>query len=181
MRIVGLAKVEEEINEWSIRYQTDPVQALRVLYEELCKEAVDIGCFGGFVELPEAPFLLIALRQLSAQGWAFKESVSCAGAKATEDELRSVWDDETVACSSRQRGLAEQRISEPSNPLHILSSILARFARSAWPEVYEAYAQSGFPLRSGSTARVGRLRGYGDGIVVQAAQAFIESYRSITE
>jgi DNA (cytosine-5)-methyltransferase 1 len=33
-----------------------------------------------------------------------------------------------------------------------------------------------FPLAHGSAARVGRLRMYGDGIVVTAAQAFIESY-----
>jgi DNA (cytosine-5)-methyltransferase 1 len=33
-----------------------------------------------------------------------------------------------------------------------------------------------FPLVNGSTARVGRLRLYGDAIVIPAAQAFIESY-----
>ena len=38
-----------------------------------------------------------------------------------------------------------------------------------------------FPLAHGSPARVGRLRMYGDGIVVQAAQAFIESYLETKE
>jgi len=33
-----------------------------------------------------------------------------------------------------------------------------------------------FPLAHGSAARVGRLRGYGNGLVAQQAQAFIESY-----
>ena len=33
-----------------------------------------------------------------------------------------------------------------------------------------------FPLAHGASERVGRLRGYGDGIVAQAAQAFIEAY-----
>jgi DNA (cytosine-5)-methyltransferase 1 len=33
-----------------------------------------------------------------------------------------------------------------------------------------------FPLAYGSTARVGRLRAYGNAIVPQVAQAFIESY-----
>jgi len=41
--------------------------------------------------------------------------------------------------------------------------------------------RSSFPLAHGTPARVGRLRGYGDGIVVQAAKGFIEAYRSITE
>jgi DNA (cytosine-5)-methyltransferase 1 len=35
-----------------------------------------------------------------------------------------------------------------------------------------------FPLAHGATARVGRLRGYGDGIVAQAAKAFILAYAS---
>jgi hypothetical protein len=36
-----------------------------------------------------------------------------------------------------------------------------------------------FPLVDGTPARVGRLRGYGDGIVAQVAQAFIEAYLSV--
>jgi hypothetical protein len=36
-----------------------------------------------------------------------------------------------------------------------------------------------FPLANGTPARVGRLRGYGDGIVAQAAEAFIRSYMSL--
>ena len=36
-----------------------------------------------------------------------------------------------------------------------------------------------FPLAHGTSARVGRLRGYGDGIVAQAAQAFIEAYMKL--
>jgi DNA (cytosine-5)-methyltransferase 1 len=35
---------------------------------------------------------------------------------------------------------------------------------------------STFPLAYGSTARVGRLRAYGNAIVPQAAQTFIEAY-----
>src|ERR1017187_2790227 len=36
-----------------------------------------------------------------------------------------------------------------------------------------------FPLAHGTPARVGRLRGYGDGIVAEAAKAFIEAYVSL--
>lgn len=36
---------------------------------------------------------------------------------------------------------------------------------------------STFPLAAGLPARVGRLRGYGNSVVAQAAQAFIEAYR----
>jgi len=38
-----------------------------------------------------------------------------------------------------------------------------------------------FPLAHGSAQRVGRLRGYGNAIVAQAAQTFIESMMEITE
>ena len=37
-----------------------------------------------------------------------------------------------------------------------------------------------FPLVDGSAARVGRLRGYGNGLVAPQAQAFIESYIDVT-
>jgi DNA (cytosine-5)-methyltransferase 1 len=40
---------------------------------------------------------------------------------------------------------------------------------------------STFPLAHGSAQRVGRLRGYGNAIVAQAAQTFIESMMEITE
>lgn len=38
-----------------------------------------------------------------------------------------------------------------------------------------------FPLAHGSPARVGRLRGYGDGIVAEVAKAFIEAYLKLRE
>ena len=38
-----------------------------------------------------------------------------------------------------------------------------------------------FPLAHGATARVGRLRAYGNAIVPQVAQAFIEAYRSVRQ
>lgn len=37
-----------------------------------------------------------------------------------------------------------------------------------------------FPLAHGATARVGRLRGYGNAIVAPLAQAFIEAYQEVT-
>ena len=58
----------------------------------------------------------------------------------------------------------------------VLSSILARHAQEAWSLAYEPYAAAGFPLEHGARARVGRLRGYGNAIVADAAQAFIEAY-----
>jgi hypothetical protein len=38
---------------------------------------------------------------------------------------------------------------------------------------------SGFPLAQKAEARVGRLRGYGDGIVAPVAEAFIRAYMEI--
>jgi DNA (cytosine-5)-methyltransferase 1 len=41
---------------------------------------------------------------------------------------------------------------------------------------YRPVESGTFPLAHGSTARVGRLRAYGNAIVPQAAQALIEAY-----
>ena len=49
-----------------------------------------------------------------------------------------------------------------------------------WFDVYRPglrpVERGAFPLAHGTAERVGRLRGYGDGIVAQAAKAFIEAY-----
>jgi len=47
-------------------------------------------------------------------------------------------------------------------------------------EKWRAVEPGTFPLADGPTARVGRLRGYGNAIVAPQAQVFIESYMEIT-
>jgi len=60
--------------------------------------------------------------------------------------------------------------------LHILPSILARHAQSAWGDAYAAYAVIGFPLSRGEPNRVGRLRAYGNAIVPPLAAEFIGAF-----
>lgn len=46
-------------------------------------------------------------------------------------------------------------------------------------EKYRAVEPGTFPLAHGAPQRVGRLRGYGNGIVAQAAEEFIKTYREV--
>jgi DNA (cytosine-5)-methyltransferase 1 len=54
--------------------------------------------------------------------------------------------------------------------------VLTRPQRLGDPPGLRPVERRSFPLAHGTPQRVGRLRGYGDGIVAQAAQAFIEAY-----
>ena len=89
-------------------------------------------------------------------------------------ERRRLRDCQPITGSPRQRGLDGQSSGELANVVHFLSSVLARFAQEDWSEAYEAYAEVGLPLGNNLPARVMRLRGYGNGIVLPQAQAFIE-------
>jgi hypothetical protein len=57
--------------------------------------------------------------------------------------------------------------------VHLLPSLLARHAHSAWGQAYEAHAEIGFPLGHNAFSRVGRLRAYGNAIVAPLAAEFI--------
>lgn len=87
-----------------------------------------------------------------------------------------LWDHEAAASASRQRGLVGQQTGEPSDLVHLLSPILARDAQAAWGDALLADAEIGFPLGTGSPARVARLRGYGNAINPHAAAEFIRSF-----
>jgi DNA (cytosine-5)-methyltransferase 1 len=54
--------------------------------------------------------------------------------------------------------------------------VLTRPARVGDPPSLRPVGPGTFPLAHGTTARLGRLRGYGDGIVAQVAAAFIQAY-----
>lgn len=87
---------------------------------------------------------------------------------------------EASACASHQRRLERQQSGECADPVHLLSSVLARHTSEAWADAYEAHAEIGFPLGRNSPARMGRLRGYGNAINTEAATAFIKAYMSAT-
>lgn len=158
----------------------DAKQALRDVRSALLEEAVQIWNSGGPRGLHEAPFLLAFLRQLTTQGWAFEKSILRSGAETSEAILRGVRVPQESTRSPHQRGLEGQSTREYTDALRVLSSILARHAQTAWVDAFDAYAEVGFPLGVNSAGRVVRLRGYGDGIVAQAAAAFVTAYLEST-
>jgi hypothetical protein len=90
-----------------------------------------------------------------------------------------LWDNEAVAGASHKRELGRQQRGESSDPVHFLSSLLARHSQEAWAHNYETYAEIGFPIGTGSVARVGRLRAYGNAIVPQVAAQVIGAYMDV--
>lgn len=57
--------------------------------------------------------------------------------------------------------------------------VLTRPKRVADSPGLRPIERGSFPLANGTSKRVGRLRGYGDGIVAQVAEAFIRSYMEL--
>jgi hypothetical protein len=75
--------------------------------------------------------------------------------------------------------LDEQQAEKHSDAVHILSSILARHAQTAWSEAFSRNASDAFPLIRNAPARVGRLRAYGNAIVSEVAVTFIRAAREL--
>lgn len=171
-----VAELQEEINAWSMETEVTPAEGLRALRRSLTEATPREWTVGGLPGLYEAPFLLAFMRQLAEQGWYVAEGVPLSCPEAQRARVRMLRNDLATASASRQRELAGQLPGKHPDALHLLSSLLARRAHSAWSDTYSAYAEVGFPLGVNSPARVGRLRGYGNAIVVAAAVAWIESY-----
>jgi hypothetical protein len=173
--------IKEEVNAWSMESKIDGTQGLRDLLAVYGAEAKSKWETGGIPGLCEAPFLLAFLRQLSEQGWREPECLPVSCEEISEAVMRSLWVEEGITGAPRQYGLEGQQAREYSDALLVLSSLLARGAREAWGVAHEAHAETKHPLASGSPARVGRLRGYGNAIAAPVAQTFIESVMEILE
>ena len=170
---------EAEIGAYVSSHQINPRETLRHLWQTLSENTLRERSFGRLSGVHAAPVLLSFLRQLSQQGWAFSQSFSCPSAEETEEVLRSLRQQESITCSSSGRGLDEQRGRQLTDAVHILSSILARYAQEAWSETFDANARAAFPLATGERNRVGRLRGYGNALVGPQAEEFIRAYMEI--
>lgn len=170
-----IAEVEREIAN-AFASESDAREAVCNLWRALSEEAIRGWPSGRPIGVYEAPVLLAFLRQLQEQGRPIAQGIPRQSKEDAEKRLRRVWVPESIACPSRQRGLDGQSPAEYSDPMRILSSILARHAQAAWGEAFDTHARTGFPLTHGSPARVGRLRGYGNAIVAEQAAAFIEAY-----
>jgi hypothetical protein len=167
--------LKEKINAWSVENKINGTQGLRDLLIVYGEKAASEWQTGRIPGLCETPFLLSFLRQLEEQGWRKPECLPVSCKEVGEAVMRSMWVKEGIAGAPRQHGLDGQSGREYSDALSVLSSLLACGAREAWGVAYDAYAETQHPLTKGAANRVMRLRGYGNAIVAQAAQAFIES------
>lgn len=162
--------------EYAHKRKADPRKTLHDLWEEVTAEALRWWSIGGLPMLHEAPVLLAFLCQLQKQGWALAEGISCPSEEAQKDNVRMLRGNDPASCSPHRRGLDKQLSTQHSNTLRVLSPVLARITQAAWAEAYDTHASDVFPLVLSSSARVVRLRGYGDGIVSPLATEFIKAY-----
>ena len=171
-----IKKIEEEINAWAMEKEIRPAQILRDLQISLGSETSRFWSVRGIPGLHEAPFLLAFMRQLTEQGWHFAKSVPLSCAETFKEEMRMLRSEHGASCAPYQHQLEGQQKREHTDALCILSSVLACHAYTAWGDAHQAYAETRLPLTKNAKSRIGRLRGYGNAINVEAAQAFIESY-----
>jgi len=176
-----IAKIEEEVSAWSMETKIERREALRDLWRSAYEATPRIWQAGRIPGLHEAPFLLAFMRQLAQQGWGITECLSLPSAQVPEGRMRVLWSEVGTSCASHKHGLEKQSAREYTDALRILSSILARYAYTAWEIAHAAYAESCFPLVHGAKNRVGRLRGYGNAINVEAAAEVIRAYMDIDQ
>ena len=167
---------EEGLKSYAEAAQTRPEEVLRNLCIALAEKAQLERQAGGYGDVSEAALLLAFVCQLAAQGWQLAQHLPLSRPQEPPRGMRMLWDHEAVAGASRQRGLDGQLAGEPADLVHLLSPLLARDAHQAWGEAIAADAEIGFPLGTGSPARVGRLRGYGNAIVPQVAAEFVTAF-----
>jgi len=159
----------DRVEEYANRSQTNPSEILRMVREHLYKET-------GWEEQPTgmrgklyAPEVLLTfmLSQTAACDRATdSSSVKKAGKETVAWAMHIMRMDGGFVHSSHQRRPNGQQRVQSANPLHELSFLLACDAQAFGKAVFDAHA---------ALNRVGMLRGYGNAIVAQAAQAFIES------
>jgi hypothetical protein len=171
LRADQVAAIEKEMTDATS--QDRARDALLDVWRSLAAQTLQRREAGGLRSVQEAPLLLAFLRQLSDQRWAFAQGLPRPGQETSQDGVRVLWWQVPLAGSPRQRGLEGQRADEPPDAVRVLSSVLARHAQAVWGEAFDANARDAFPLAYGVSARVGRLRGYGNAILPQVAAAFI--------
>jgi len=115
----------------------------------------------------EANVLFAFLLEYAGQLRRFLNCATSGSPEGCWGILRDLQKTKEPSCSSFGLELPEQFSREFADTLRELPQETAfKFVES----------MNGFPLANGATERVGRLRGYGNAIVAQQAQAFIESY-----
>lgn len=179
-------KVEEVMNEAAKGLQKEADSMLREVRN--CVGSEDIfGWRGGVFGVHEAQILLSYLLQYARKERGEPDAEDGPGPRlGAERDVRVLWKRGPSGDSPCQRGLDRWSLRELADSLRALSSAVARFASEAgYPNLY-ADAAASFPLGEllypdslgelRPKARAARLKGYGNAINAQAAQAFIESY-----
>lgn len=167
--------IEEEILAYATTREIDATKAMLDLQQTLVEKTLQRPS-GRFSSVYEAPILLSFLRQLTQQGRLISKRFSSSCSETLEERMRSLRVYEEASRAPRKRELEGLSEKEHSNIMCVLSSVLARYASTAWTEAFSANEKDTFPLAHGEVNRIGRLRGYGNAIVAPLAQAFIESY-----
>lgn len=175
LRPARVEAFETEIIAYAETYSRNPAQDLLDLWRALPSTDFSEWASGTDYGFPASQILFAFLCQLAAERREVAQGILRASAETPGASVRELWDRQAAAGAPRRRGLDEQRNVEPSDPLHILSSILARHAYSAWQENVVSNAGASFPLAQKPFERVGRLRAYGNALDRQTVEAFLDA------
>ena len=94
-----------------------------------------------------------------------KIGMALAGKEISEDELRSLWNQEPSSSASYRRELPKHEREKPSNALHLVSQVYPCYGREAWKNgTWEAAVPR---VATGIKDRVNRLKAIGNGQVPQ--------------
>jgi hypothetical protein len=168
------AEGEQEVIAYAEAEKCRPAEVLRAVQNAVAAQTVWQEP-GGFFGIREAEVLLPYLLELESR--IEDGGTSRTVKEASRSGMRGLRPDDGAARASHRWRSDEQRAIEHSNPLHSLSWVLARNARSAFEAVRSTDAKTLPLLARNIPARVGRLRGYGNAIVPQVAAEFIRAAR----
>ena len=166
-------EVAEEMNAYAYTAKADLREALLDVWMSLAAQTLQ-RTSRRLADVREAPVLLAYLRQLADEGWEIAQSLPRPSSKATERNLRMLWEQASASRAPCQRGLDRQPAGECADIVRVLSSVLARHAQTCWGEAFARYVSDAFPLAIGARSRVGRLRAYGNAINAEQATLWCE-------
>jgi DNA (cytosine-5)-methyltransferase 1 len=152
-----------------------PREALRNLRDRVCAED-NRRKAGGPIGVSASEVLFAFVREHARRA---EEGLSPLESTAPQaDGLRGVWREEGSSRSPLRPERDEQRSDEPSDPLQVVSQLLARHAEAAWvayrwPDAWSSQKwvngwEDGIArVATGVTARAHRLHGLGNAVVPQ--------------